>query len=264
MRLSIITISFNAEECIERTIKSVLNQTLPIYEYIFVDGGSKDCTNSIIDSYKPQFEAAGIHVQHISEPDRGISDAFNKGIRLATGDLIGIINSDDELMPETNAWLTEANEKKPADIYYGNCVWVDTVNSFEYVSKPRHNLEELKFNMILKHPSTFVKADAYRRVGMFDISYKYCMDKELLYRMYLAGAKFEYLDRELTKFKAGGVSDKRTKDVIREGTRMARGYGEPMLKLKIIEWKKLARHRVASVMKKSSMGKRVWDKLRRN
>ena len=92
MKLSIITVSFNAENCIKKTIKSVLNQIEPVYEYIIIDGASTDKTYNIICSYGEAFKNKGIKYIHCSEPDKGISDAFNKGIKKATGDLVGIIN----------------------------------------------------------------------------------------------------------------------------------------------------------------------------
>jgi len=250
MKLSVITISFNAETCIENTIQSVLNQTNPIYEYIFIDGGSIDKTNSIIESYRQKFENRGIRFIHISEPDEGISDAFNKGIYLATGDLIGIINADDELLPDANEILLAEYKKEKADIYYGNCIWVDTINNFEYISKAGQQLDMLLYYMILKHPSTFVAKKAYDNIGVFDITYMYCMDKELLYRMYLSGAKFQYINKELTRFKAGGVSDRRTRDVLKEDSRMALSYNEPIIKVKCIEVKKLLKHKLSIFAKK--------------
>ena len=105
MKLSVVTISFNAEECIARTIQSVLAQTVPVYEYIMSDGASKDRTYEIICSYDAEFERRGIRFLHSSEPDKGISDAFNKGVSRATGDLVAIINADDELMPQARMSL---------------------------------------------------------------------------------------------------------------------------------------------------------------
>ena len=218
MKLSMVTICFNAEQVIEKTILSVLNQTTPVYEYILIDGASTDRSYEIIKSYENQFTEKGIRYVHISEKDQGISDAFNKGVKRATGDLVGIINADDELLPETCELLTKCVEAHPADIYYGNCIWVEEKNSLEYVSKPKsHDLRRLLYYMVLIHPSTFVTRETYEKVGIFNVSYRYCMDKELLYRFYKKGKKFHYLDQCLTKFKAGGVSDTHAKAVFQEG-----------------------------------------------
>ena len=253
MKLSIVTVCYNAEQSIERTIKSVLQQTKPVYEYIIIDGGSKDKTYSIVCSYDAAFKKKGIHYRHISEKDEGISDAFNKGIERATGDLVGLINADDELLPDTNAILNEEYEKDEADIYYGNCIWVDVDRNIEYVSKPKHNLKKLLYFMVLIHPATFVKKTAYSDCGVFDKSYKLCMDKELLYRMYSAGKKFIYINQNLTKFKSGGVSDTHLRAVHEEGSRMALQYGEPYIKVKMIEYYKLIRNGSVRVIKNTPL-----------
>ena len=211
MKLSIITVSFNAERAIRNTIESVLNQSVSVYEYIFIDGDSKDNTVSIIESYRSKFEEKGIKYIVQSEPDQGISDAFNKGIRIATGDLIGIINADDELNDNCVQYLGEVYNTSSADIIYGDCVWRD-INGDVY-KIPGHEMSKLLYNMILFHPSTFVKKSCYDECGGFDISYKYCMDKHFLYRCFLKEKKFEYIHKPLTIFKAGGVSDTHTQDV---------------------------------------------------
>lgn len=249
MKLSIVTVCYNAEQCIDKTIKSVLNQTCPVYEYIVVDGGSKDKTYNRICSYERVFEQKGIIFKHISERDKGISDAFNKGIKMASGTLIGLINADDEMLPRTCEILKEESKRIDADIYYGNCYWVDNERNLEYISKPKHDLEKLLYNMILIHPSTFVKKSAYEECGLFDITYKYCMDKELLYRMYKEGKKFIYIDQCLTKFKAGGVSDTHSKAVFKEGSKMALVYGEPKWKVMSIELKKNIRNKMVQTIK---------------
>ena len=105
--------------------------------------------------------------------------------------------------------------------------------------------------MVLIHPSTFVKKAVYDELGVFDISYRYCMDKELLYRFYKAGKKFQYVESCLTKFKAGGVSDTHVKAVFREGSRMALSYGEPYVRVKFIEYKKLMRETCVRFLKKT-------------
>ena len=252
MKLSMITICFNGESVIEKTILSVLNQSEPVYEYVLIDGGSTDRSYEIIKSYEQKFVEKGIRYVHISEKDKGISDAFNKGIQRATGELVGIINADDEMMPDTCKILSAYVKKHPADVYYGDCFWIDSKNHLEYVSKPKsHDLSRLLYYMILIHPSTFVKKSAYDECGVFDITYRYCMDKELLYRMYKAGKKFQYVEAVLTKFKAGGVSDTNAKAVFEEESRMALHLGEPWLKVKAIEYKKYYRDSLIRVLKKT-------------
>ena len=254
MKLSMITICFNGESVIEKTILSVLNQSEPVYEYVLIDGGSTDNSYEIIKSYEAKFLEKGIRYVHLSEKDKGISDAFNKGIKRATGDLIGIINADDEMMPDTCKILSQCTQKYDADVYYGDCYWIDLKNRLEYVSKPKsHDLSKLLYYMILIHPSTFVKKSAYDECGVFDISYRYCMDKELLYRFYKADKKFHYVEEILTKFKAGGVSDTHVKAVFEEESRMALKLGEPWLKVKAIEYKKYYRDSLIRILKKTPL-----------
>ncbi len=251
MNLSIITITMNCKEAVKRTIDSIIRQTKPIYEYIFIDGGSKDNTNEVIDSYKETLEKLGIKVIHISEKDKGISDAFNKGIKLATGDLIGIINADDELMPNTCELLTGNADFLEADIIYGNCLWVDNGNGIKYVRKPSHDLSRLYYDLVLIHPSTFVKKAAYDRNGLFNIEYRYCMDKELLLRMYIGGEKFKYIDEQLTLFRAGGISDKNVINTVSEGVRLSYTYHRPKIKTYTNAAYKIIKHKLSSLLKKT-------------
>ena len=220
MKLSIVTITLNAEDSIETTIKSVLNQSVPVYEYLLIDGGSKDGTNEIILSYKNAIEEKGIRFFHLSEKDRGISDAFNKGIKYASGDFIGIINSADELLPQANELIQEFVDTHDCDIVYGNCLWLDEKNGLRYVRKPEGSLNRLYYDLVLLHPSTFVRKASYDIHGVFNIDYKLCMDKELLLRMYIGGERFAYLDKELTIIRAGGVSDQNVTRTIREGIKL--------------------------------------------
>lgn len=256
MKLSIVTVCYNAEQSIEKTIKSILKQTVPVYEYIIIDGGSNDDTMKIVKDYEDEFKKINVRYFFKSEPDRGISDAFNKGIQIASGDIIGLINSDDELMPETNKILSE--NYQDADIIYGNCIWVDPKRKMEFISKPKGRPNQLLYKMTLIHPSTFVSKNAYQECGMFNVSYKYCMDKELLYRMFKAGKKFKYINETFTKFKAGGVSDKNTLSVYKETSRMAINYGEPKIKVAVIQMTRYMKTRIVNILKDTP----IYIKLR--
>ena len=256
--ISIITASYNLlksgrKEKIIRCLESIHAQKNVKYEHLIIDGASTDGTLEFLSPY----EKKG-WIKIYSEPDKGIYDAFNKGIKMASGTLIGLINADDELLPETSEILKNECKKIDVDIYYGNCYWVDSERNLEYVFKPKHDLSKLLYNMILIHPSTFVKKKAYEECGLFDVTYKYCMDKELLYRMYKAGKKFDYIDQCLTKFKAGGVSDTHSKAVFKEGSRMALSYGEPQIKVKSIEIIKTVRNQMVNMIK----GTRVYRVLK--
>lgn len=251
MKLSIITITMNCESAVRKTIESVLNQETPIYEYLFIDGGSQDRTNEVIDSYKGKLEAIGIRVVHISEKDKGISDAFNKGIRLATGEWIGIINADDQLLPETTGLLEIHSRENDCDIIYGNCIWDDEKNGLRYVKKPKGDLSRLYYDFVLIHPSTFVRRSMYEEHGLFNIEYKLCMDKELLLRMYVGGARFSYLDRELTNFAAGGASDQNVVRTVKEGIKLSNAYNRPKAYTYVNAARKIIKHKLSVLLKRS-------------
>lgn len=213
-KISIITISYNSEKTIEETILSVINQKYSNFEYIIIDGGSKDNTLSIVNKYKSSITKV------ISEPDNGICDAFNKGLRECSGEIIGIINSDDILNIDTLATLNNVLEKYPNyDIYYGNGIIFDSKNN--YVYKPKNDIHDILKYMFICHPATFVKKECYERFGNFDINYKCAMDFELLSRMYLKGAKFKYFDYECTWYRLGGVSKKRSNLTKEESIKIA-------------------------------------------
>ena len=198
MKFSVITITYNSGKTLEETIQSVAAQTYDNMEYLIIDGGSTDNTVEIIKRYP---EA----VTHwISEPDRGISDAFNKGIRLATGDMICLINSDDILAED--ALQRVARKVKPeTDILYGNAIYFGE-NQKNFRVRPHESLDYIRKGMALVHPATFVRKRAYEQYGYFDLGYKCAMDRELLLRMYLGGAKFQYVDEDLAWMRLGGVS----------------------------------------------------------
>lgn len=129
-KISIITISYNSQKTIEKTILSILGQSYRPLEYVLVDGGSKDGTIELIKKYIPELEKAGIEVNYKSEPDKGISDAFNKGIQRSSGDIIGIINSDDQLMDE--ALMKIADAFAPTGFFYRVFLYIKFVYSYLY------------------------------------------------------------------------------------------------------------------------------------
>lgn len=198
-KLSIITITFNSERTLEETILSVITQDYNNYEYIIIDGGSKDNTMQIVDKYKDKISFV------LSEPDRGISDAFNKGIKHANGDIIGIINSDDILLP--GALTTVASFFTPeVDVYSGNVLMWNDQTDRVYIRKP--DIDFKGFNKRFKacHPARFIAREAYLKYGTYSIDFRYCMDVDLLVRFIKQGAKFIHIDKPLTKFRIGATS----------------------------------------------------------
>lgn len=220
MNLSIVTICYNSEKFIEKTMNSVLCQTKPVYEYIVIDGKSRDNTLKIIKEFESKFLNKKVIFKFVSEKDNGISDAFNKGIKLSSGDLIGLINADDELAPKTCEILSKIYDSYVYDIYYGNCIWVDNKKNLKRLRKPKHDLDNSLYNMKLIHPSTFVKKSVYDDVGDFNLNYKYIMDKDFIYRCYIANKSFYYVDEVLSYMTSGGISDTDFLKVFLEGKTM--------------------------------------------
>lgn len=200
IRLSVITICFNSADTIEATIKSIVGQKTDEVEYLIIDGGSQDGTMNIVDKYRDRIDYV------VSESDKGISDAFNKGIRAAKGEWISIINSDDMFLPGAIGKLLEELDDK-YDVYIGNgvrCFDDGTCKPFYSLHKP----SLLKYDMPFCHPATFVKKKLYDGLGAFSLEYRYVMDRELLLKFYLNKACFGFSDSFFTTYSMGGVSDK--------------------------------------------------------
>lgn len=231
-KITIITISYNSEKTIEETILSVLNQTYRPLEYILVDGGSTDRTMDISKNYISAFQEKKIDFLFKSEADRGISDAFNKGILLSSGAIIGIINSDDCLADGAIEHIMKVFDDE-TDVVCGDCLWVDKFNGLMYVRKSRMELDKLKYEMVLMHPTCFVKKSAYEQYGLYDIDLRYVMDKELMARFYNKGAKFKYIPQVIAIMSAGGTSDVNTRKVYQEGVEVAVRNGVPKWKAEL-------------------------------
>jgi len=203
MKVSIITICFNSEKTIEDTIQSVQFQTYPDIEYIVVDGNSKDSTNEIVSKY------TDIVSVHISEPDKGLYDAMNKGIQLATGDIIGVLNSDD-ILADTNIIQKLVNSIVQHDGIYGD---VGFYSEHDFSYKKRHyssaGFEKSKFSrgMMPAHPSFYLKKECYERAGLYRTDFKIAADFDMILRIFsLPNTSFTYLDEEIVKMRLGGVS----------------------------------------------------------
>jgi glycosyltransferase involved in cell wall biosynthesis len=199
VKVSLITVVRNGEGTLRRTIESCLTQTYGHIEYIIIDGGSTDGSLEIIREYDEKI------ARWISEPDRGISDAFNKGVALASGELIGFINADDWLEPDAIksivSWIKSFDE--PAIVHGMIQNWSE--DRVEYLVGGNHEL--LKTDMTINHPTVFATAECYRRFGLFRLDFKYAMDYEWLLRLYVGGAHFSYLPKLLVNMQLGGISD---------------------------------------------------------
>lgn len=204
-RISIITVTYNSSATIADTLRSVQNQTYQNIEHIVIDGNSTDNTVEIIKSYP--------HVSKwISEKDAGLYDAMNKGLKMATGDIVGILNSDD-VYAHSNVLSNVAGYFKDdeVDTLYGDLHYVNPADLTKTVRVWRSgNFKRSNFNFgwMPPHPTFFVKRDVYDRVGLFNVSLKSAADYELMLRI-LYKHKFNaaYIPEVLVKMRAGGVSN---------------------------------------------------------
>ncbi len=205
MKISIITVTYNSEETLQKTIDSVLSQENPgtyEVEYIFIDGASKDGTVKRLEQNKETLSEKGIRVQMVSEPDHGIYDAMNKGIRLATGDVIGILNSGDWYEPDTLKVVQETFEKKDCELMFAN-IRMYRSNGETFVKKAR--LRGFQTSRDWNHPTTFVKAALYkdnpfRDLGIHD-------DYGFYLQMRKQERRIVTVDRVLANFPMGGASN---------------------------------------------------------
>lgn len=197
--ISIITICFNSVKTIEETILSILGQHYPNLDYVIIDGGSSDGTLDIIRKYK---DCLGYYC---SEPDKGISDAFNKGITHAKGNIIGIINSDDILLPDALKNVAEAYDET-TDIYRGNTIVVNPDTGFRGREVPSMHFPLAPKVIHVAHQGTFITKNAYQKWGVYNVNFKYMMDFDLITRMYRNGAKMKQVNYDIAEFRIGGIS----------------------------------------------------------
>lgn len=206
MKISIITTTYNSASTIEQTIQSVLNQSYTNIEYIIVDGGSTDGTIDIITRYKAQLSKV------ISEKDNGIYDAINKGIDLATGDIIGILHSDDFYMNSTVIeQVANTFDQNQCDGLYANLYYVDKDDTNK-VKRKWHsgNYSDGAFlnGWMPPHPTFFVKKEMYSKFGKYNLQFATAADYELMLRfIHKHKIKLAYLNEFIVKMRVGGKSN---------------------------------------------------------
>jgi glycosyltransferase involved in cell wall biosynthesis len=207
MKISIITVSYNSGKTIRDTIESILSQDYPNIEHIIVDGASTDRTIDIVESYGNQI------AKFISEPDLGIYDAMNKGIRLATGDIIGILNSDDFYEDQTIiSNVIDTFIETGSDSIFGDLVFVKPSNLTKitrYYASSNFHPKLFAYGCMPAHPTFFVKRWAYEKYGVFRTHYKLAADYELLTRFLgIHKLSYTYLPQVLVRMRTGGASTK--------------------------------------------------------
>ena len=208
MKISIVTATYNSGKTVRDTFVSVLNQTYDNYELIVVDGGSKDDTLEIIRHYEPIFKG---RMKWISEPDRGIYDAMNKGIAMATGDAVGFLNSDDFYSScGILRMVASSMRNKNIDAVYGDVHYVhdnDLGKCVRYYSSRAFHRVWMRFGFMPAHPSFYCRREVYEKYGTFDLSYKVAADFECLLRLiFLHRIRTMYLPLDFVTMRTGGAS----------------------------------------------------------
>jgi glycosyltransferase involved in cell wall biosynthesis len=206
MLVSIITVCFNSEKTIRKTLESVLAQTYRNLEYLIIDGKSTDGTLEILESYRDAFADAGISYRVVSEPDEGIYDAMNKGIRMATGRLIGIINSDDWYEPIAVETAVNTNREEPYDLFYGD---INLIRADGSIIVKRSRLDRFPSSRHWNHPTTFITKETYDDQGLYRNETVYD-DFDLILRLRKAGKRVAIRNVVLANFRTGGVSNQKS------------------------------------------------------
>lgn len=229
MKISIITVCYNSENTIETTFKSVLQQTYSNIEYIVVDGGSTDSTLKIAEKYSE------IITVLVSEQDNGLYDAMNKGINLATGDIIGLINSDD-LFCDSDALNKVAKVFKKdknldsvyADLFYVNQKDINKISRRWVTGVQR----EFKYGWHPAHPTFYIKKTIYDKFGLFDLSFSLAADFEIMLR-FLDKYKISttYLKEPLVKMRLGGETNKSLKNIYYQNIECLRAFKKNNIKV---------------------------------
>lgn len=240
MKMSIITTCYNRAETIRGAIESVLTQDFPNIEYIVVDGLSNDGSMDIINQYQ------GRVTKIVSERDHGMYEAINKGIRMATGDIIGLVHSDDFLYDShVISDIVKRFEETNADFLYGDGIYVNAEN----INKPVRNWIggsyhkwKVGLGWLPLHPTCYIRRDVMIREGLYDESYKIAADSDLLFRyLYMADLKVTYLKRKIIKMRMGGLStdSEKRRLMFKEDLRMYRSHGRWGIPSKLLKmtWK---------------------------
>jgi glycosyltransferase involved in cell wall biosynthesis len=212
--ISVITVCLNSENTIHHTFDSILVQAHSRIEYIVVDGASTDSTVDIIKKYNEKFKSKNIIFKWSSQKDEGLYDAINKGIAHATGEIIGILNSDDYYEKDAVETIAKAHYQHPEiGIFYG---FLRVLSNNSELVIHRYNYDFYLLNLqsgifaATQHPTCFVKKEIYNSIGNYDTQFAVAADYDFLLRAKINGVKFFALDKVITNFSKGGISDRMT------------------------------------------------------
>ena len=207
MKITIITTTYNSASTLRDTMESVLAQTHKDIEYWVIDGGSEDGTLGLVKEYEPLFDG---RMKWISEPDKGLYDALNKGISRATGEVVGILNSDDFYTSSTVLEQVVAGFSDGVDAVYGDIHFVrpsDLGKCVRYYSSKLFRPWALRFGYMPAHPSFYVRREVYERCGGYSLDYKLAADYEMMVRLfYRERIRYVYLPVDMVTMRTGGMS----------------------------------------------------------
>lgn len=230
MKISIITVVYNNKRTINDAISSVLEQTYEKIEYIVIDGGSTDGTKEILEEKRSNFSFL------VSEPDNGIYDAMNKGIRLATGDVIGILNSDDLYADDRVLQDVMSCFKTDPSLFmlYGDLVYVKSNDSKKavrnWISRPYYK-RFFENGNVPPHPTLFVRSTVYKEVGLFNLQYKLAADYEFMLRVFKQNVfKSRYINRLIVRMRLGGATNKNFKNILNGNKEIINAWKDNQLK----------------------------------
>lgn len=249
MKISIVTPTFNSEKTIAANVESILIQRHTDFEHILIDNVSNDRTLEIATNLYEKAEKKEKLII-VSEKDKGISDAFNKGIQQATGQVIAILNSDD-LYFDSNIFsdvVEKFNAKPELGFIHADLLFKDERFG---TSRRKPLLCPLAYAMPYNHPTMFLRAETYKKIGVFGIQYKYCMDFDLVCRLHRDNVTSEYVPKIYTIMNAGGVSDIHEEQVLKEFIFILKDHNLFSLKARRFIFEKLARIKFKKVLIKS-------------
>ena len=207
--ISIITATFNSAKTLKDTIQSVLRQTNKDFEYLIIDGGSTDETIDIVKSYESEFSG---RLKWVSEKDQGIYDAMNKGIKMASGDVVGILNSDDYFTSDDILQTVDnAFKSHEIDAIYGDIHFIRDGNPqkcVRYYSSRMFRPFWLRFGFMPAHPSFYCKRDIFDKAGLYSLDYKIGADYEMMVRLFKKyRIMSQYINKDFVTMRTGGASN---------------------------------------------------------